>query len=296
MEPREILRRVRRLEIRTRRLVEESLAGSYHSVFRGRGMEFAEVREYDRGDDVRTIDWNVSARMGHPYVKQFTEERELTVVLAIDVSGSERFGTGSETKMAVAAEVSALLAFSALRNGDRVGALLFTDRIERFVPPRKGREHGLRVLREVLAPEVEGRGTDLAGALRYLRNVVPKRAVVFLVSDFLDDGWETTLRTVGRKHDIVGLAIVDPREWELPATGLVAVEDPESGALGLIDAGSRRVREAYAVRGERRRAEVKEAARRSGVDFLELSTGQPWEASLVAFFRERARRARRSGG
>jgi len=296
MEAREILRRVRRLEIRTRRLVEESLAGSYHSVFRGRGMEFAEVREYERGDDVRTIDWNVSARVGHPFVKKFTEERELTVVLAVDVSASGRFGTGSGTKLAIAAEVSALLAFSAVRNGDRVGALLFTDRIERFVPPRKGREHGLRVLRDVLAAEAEGVGTDLAGALRYLRNVVPKRAVVFLVSDFQAREWERTLRTVARKHDIVAIAVRDPREDALPPVGLVAAEDPETGAIGWIDAGSRKVREAYAARAAQDTAARREAIRRSGVDLFELSTGEPWETSLVRFFHERARRARRSGG
>lgn len=296
MEPREILRRVRRLEIRTRRLVEENLAGSYHSAFRGRGMEFAEVRAYERGDDVRTIDWNVSARMGHPFVKKFTEERELTVVLAVDVSGSERFGTGAATKLSVAAEVSALLAFSAVRNDDRVGALLFSDRIERFVPPRKGREHGLRVLREVLAADAEGRGTDLAGALRYLRNVVPKRAVVFLVSDFQDREWERVLRVVGQKHDIVAIAVHDPRESILPPSGLIAVEDPETGERGLIDAGSRRVREAYAAHAETERLHTREAIRRCGIDLFELSTGESWETSLVRFFRERARRVRRAGG
>src|SRR5262249_32060413 len=184
--PREVLRKVRRLEIRTRRLVDESLAGSYHSVFKGRGVEFAEVREYEPGDDVRTIDWNVSAKMGHPFVKKFTEERELTVVLVVDASGSGRFGSSAATKRETAAAVGALLAFSAIRNNDRVGLLLFTDRIERFVPPRKGRDHGLRVLRELLAFETAGRGTDLAAALDVLRRVVTKRSVVFLISDFQD--------------------------------------------------------------------------------------------------------------
>ncbi len=212
MTPREVLRRVRRIEIRTRRLVEESLAGSYHSVFKGRGMEFAEVREYEPGDDVRSIDWNVSARMGHPFVKKFTEERELTVVLVVDGSGSQRFGTAESTKLQLAAEISALLAFSAIRNGDRVGLLLFTDRVERFVPPRKGREHGLRVIREVLAFEPEGRGTDLGRALTVLQRVVPKRAVVFVVSDFQDDAFERPLRVAARKHDVVALRTSDPRE------------------------------------------------------------------------------------
>ncbi len=296
MTPREVLRRVRRLEIRTRRLVEESLAGSYHSVFRGRGMEFAEVREYEIGDDVRTIDWNVSARMGHPFVKKFTEERELTVVLAIDASGSERFGTRDFTKLELAAEVSALLAFSAIRNNDRVGLLQFTDRIETFLPPRKGREHALRVLREVLALDPAGRGTDIAGALEYLRHVVTKRAVVFVVSDFQDRGYERTLRVFARKHDVVAISVTDPRELQLPPVGLVAVEDPETGDRGLLDAGSRRVRDAYAALCTRFREETRATLTGAGVDLLELDTGQPYDMSLVRFFRERARRAAMAGG
>lgn len=296
MEPREILRKVRRLEIRTRRLVDESLAGSYHSVFRGRGMEFAEVREYEPGDDVRTIDWNVSARMGHPFVKKFTEERELTVVLAVDVSASEMFGTGAGTKMQLATEVSALLSFSAIRNNDRVGVLLFTDRVETFVPPRKGREHALRVLRELLAADPRGRGTDIALALRYLRNVVPKRAVVFLVSDFRDREYEKTLRTVARKHDVVAVSVRDPREASLPNCGLIAVEDPETGKPGVVDTGSARVRAAYAAQEEESIRGMREAARKAGVDLLELSTGEPYERPLVRFFRDRARRATFAGG
>ncbi len=287
---------MRRLEIRTRRVVDESLAGSYHSVFRGRGVEFSEVRAYEPGDDVRTIDWNVSARMGHPFVKKFTEERELTVVLAVDASGSERFGTGASTKMELAAEVSALLAFSAIRNNDRVGLLLFTDRVEKFVPPRRGREHALRVLRELLAFEPAGRGTDVAGALEVLRRVVAKRAVVFVVSDFQDRGFERSLRVLGRKHDVVGIAVSDPREARLPEVGLLAVEDPETGARRLIDAGSARVRAAYAAAAAAAREEAMAALRRTGVDVLELSTAEPYDAPLVRFFRERARRAARAGG
>ncbi len=296
MNPREVLRRVRRLEIRTRRLVDENLAGSYHSVFRGRGMEFAEVREYDPGDDVRTIDWNVSARMGHPFVKKFTEERELTVVLAVDVSGSERFGTETHTKMQISAEISALLAFSAIRNNDRVGLLLFTDRVETYIPPRKGREHGLRVLREVLAFDPEGRGTDVTQALDYLRHVMTKRAVVFLVSDFQDEGFERTLRVFSRKHDVIAVSVTDPRESTLPSGGLVAVEDPETGELGVIDTGSSRVRQLYAAAAEADRGRVRETFRRTGVDLLELTTDEPYETPLVRFFRERARRVARAGG
>jgi len=294
--PREILQRVRRLEIRTRRLVEESLAGSYHSVFRGRGMEFSEVREYEPGDDIRTIDWNVSARLGHPFVKKFTEERELTVVLLVDASASNRFGTGTATKLGMAAEIAALLAFSAIGNNDRVGLLLFSDRVETYVPPRKGRQHGLRVLREVLAAETLGRGTDLRKALEYLRNVVTKRAVVFLLSDFQDEGFDRALRVAARKHDVTAIRVADPRETSLPAVGLVAVRDPETGAVGVIDAGSRRVRESYAAAARAREEIVRETLRRCGVDLLELSTGEPYETRLVRFFRERARRAAHAGG
>lgn len=296
MNPREILRRVQRLEIRTRRLVEESLAGSYHSVFRGRGMEFSEVREYEPGDDVRTIDWNVSARMGHPFVKKFTEERELTVLLAVDMSGSERFGTEPSTKWALATEVAALLSFSAIRNNDRVGLLLFTERIEKFLPPRKGREHTLRVLRELMAFTPSGRGTAVSGALDYLRRVVTKRAVVFVVSDFQDEGFERTLRVFAEKHDVVAISVSDPREMTLPPVGMVAVEDPETGETGVLDTGSPSVRRRYAEAARSERDRVRGVFRRTGVDLLELSTGEPYDMHLARFFRERARRVARAGG
>jgi len=293
---REVIRKVRRLEIRTRRLVDESLAGAYHSMFRGRGMEFAEVREYDPGDDVRTIDWNVSARMGHPFVKKYTEERELTVVLVVDASGSEGFGTHASTKMAMSAEIAALLAFSAIRNHDRVGLLLFSDQIEGYLPPRKGREHALRVLREVLAVRPEGQRTRIAQALEFLQHVVRKRAVVFLLSDFQDDGYERTLRVVARKHDLVAVSVTDPRESTLPDVGLIGVVDPESGEPGIIDAGSTAVRRAYAEHAESSRGALRGTMRRAGVDLLELSTGEPYEMPMTRFFRERARRATRHGG
>lgn len=296
MTPREVLRRVQRLEIHTRKLVDESLAGSYHSVFRGRGMEFAEVREYEPGDDVRTIDWNVSARMGHPFVKKFTEERELTVFLAVDASASERFGTAAARKLELAAEVSALLAFSAIRNNDRVGLLLFTDRVETFVSPRKGREHGLRVLRELLAYEPAGRGTDISGALEVFRRVVTKRSVVFLVSDFQDDGYERILRVVSRKHDVVAIVVSDPREETLPNVGLIAVEDPETGERSVMDTGSAAVRRRYAAAAAADRDRTRETIRRIGLDALELTTGEPYDLALVRFFRERARRVARAGG
>jgi uncharacterized protein (DUF58 family) len=296
LTPREVIRRVKRLEIRTRRLVEESLAGSYHSVFKGRGMEFSEVREYVVGDDVRTIDWNVSARWGHPFVKKFTEERELTVMLLVDASGSERFGTAPSTKMQMSAEISALLAFSAIRNNDRVGLLLFTDKVELYLPPRKGREHGLRVLREVLAVSPEGRGTRIGQALEYLQRVVTKRAVVFLLSDFQDVGFERTLRVVAQKHDVVAIAVSDPRENVLPDAGLISVEDPETGERGIIDSGSASVRRAYAEQAQREVEQSRVAVRRSGVELLELSTGKPYDKPLIHFFHERSRRVARAGG
>jgi len=296
VNPRDVLRRVRRLEIRTRRLVDESLAGSYHSVFKGRGVEFAEVREYEPGDDVRTIDWNVSAKMGHPFVKKFTEERELTVMLVVDASASGRFGSAPSTKLETAAEIAALLAFSAIRNNDRVGLLLFTDRIERFVPPRKGRQHGLRVLRELMAFETAGTGTDLKGALEVLRRVVTKRAVVFLISDFQADGYEKTLRVVNLKHDLVAIAISDPREGRLPNAGLVAVTDAETGRPVVIDSGHSGVRRLFAERFERECARTRALLKQAGTEILELSTATDYDRALVVFFRERARRAARAGG
>jgi uncharacterized protein (DUF58 family) len=234
--------------------------------------------------------------MGHPFVKKFTEERELTVVLAVDASASGRFGTATSTKLELAAEVAALLAFSAIRNNDRVGLLLFTDRIETFLPPRKGREHALRLLRELLAFETAGRGTDVARALETLRRVVPKRAVVFLVSDFDAPEFERTLRVAARKHDVVAIAVTDPREAALPRVGLVAVEDPETGARALLDAGSPRVRTAWAEWAAARRAALRALMVRTGVDLLEISTGEAYDAPLVRFFRERARRVARAGG
>jgi uncharacterized protein (DUF58 family) len=277
-------------------LVDESLAGSYHSVFKGRGVEFAEVREYEPGDDVRTIDWNVSAKMGHPFVKKFTEERELTVMLVVDASASGRFGSAPSTKLETAAEIAALLAFSAIRNNDRVGLLLFTDRIERFVPPRKGRQHGLRVLRELMAFETAGTGTDLKGALEVLRRVVTKRAVVFLISDFQADGYEKTLRVVNLKHDLVAIAISDPREGRLPNAGLVAVTDAETGRPVVIDSGHSGVRRLFAERFERECARTRALLKQAGTEILELSTATDYDRALVVFFRERARRAARAGG
>lgn len=293
-ETREVLRQVRRIEIVTRRAVNDQLAGRYHSVFKGQGMAFSEVRPYTPGDDIRHIDWNVSARHSDHglFVKQFTEEREMTVVLAVDLSASGAFATHGEAKRRRLAKAAALLAFSAIQNGDRVGLLLFTDRTELFLPPRKGRGHVLRVIREVLEARPDGRGTDLSGALAYLGRVQRRRAVVFVLSDFLDPGFEQALGRAMARHDVIAIRAVDPAERTLPNLGLVELVDAETGATALVDTASRRVREAYAAR----RAEVEAAGRRRlaevGCDVVEIGTEQDMVRPLVAFFRTRAARVR----
>ena len=288
----EILKKVRRIEIRTNRLVNESLAGEYHSVFKGRGMEFDEVREYTPGDDIRTIDWNVTSRMGHPYVKKYVEERELTVMLVVDASASGDFGTVGSTKRDVAAEVCALLAFSAIRNSDRVGLLIFTDREERYVPARKGRNHVLRVIREVLTFAPAGRRTNLTLALESLSRGVRRRSVAFVVSDFLDTGYEQALRIANRKHDLVAISLSDPRESELPPVGILELEDAETGQTVLVDTWDRGVRSRFAEEARGRIEERRRLFRRNKVDSVELTTGLPYDVPLVKFFRERARRLR----
>jgi uncharacterized protein (DUF58 family) len=288
----EILKKVRRIEIRTNRLVNESLAGEYHSVFKGRGMEFDEVREYTPGDDIRTIDWNVTGRMGHPYVKKYVEERELTVMLLVDASASGDFGTVGSTKRDVAAEVCALLAFSAIRNNDRVGLLIFTDREERYAPPRKGRNHVLRVIREVLTFRPEGRRTNLTLALESLSRGVRRRSVAFVVSDFLDTGFEQSLRIANRKHDLSAVSLSDPREMELPPVGILELEDAETGRTLLVDTWDRRIRARFSEKAKERIEERRRLFRRNKVDAVELATGQPYDVPLVRFFRERARRLR----
>ncbi len=293
MLPAEILRKVRRIEIRTRRLVNESLGGEYHSVFKGRGMEFSEVREYQYGDDVRSIDWNVTSRMGHPYVKVHVEERELTVILLVDFSGSGQFGTRRHFKREIEAEICALLAFSAIKNNDRVGLIAFTDRIEKFLPPKKGKDHVLRVIREVLYFRPRGRTTDLGSALEHMSRAITKRSVVFVISDFLAEGYERPLRVAARKHDLIALTVTDPREEELPPIGLIEMEDAETGGRMLVDASDRRIRERFRQWAAARRAGREGQFRSMGVDALELFTDRPYDASLVRFFHKRARRLQR---
>ncbi len=292
MLPREIIRKIRRIEITTRRLVNESLAGEYHSVFKGRGMEFDEVREYQDGDDVRTIDWNVTSRTGHPYVKRYVEERELTVILLVDASASGAFGSQGKMKGEIAAEISALLAFSAIRNNDRVGAILFTDKVEKFIPPRRGSNHVLRVIRELLFYQPERRGTSIQKALDHLNLVVRKRAVVFLITDLLDQGFEQPLKAANRRHDVVILQIVDPREQELPDVGILEIRDAETGEVARIDTSLRAVRTAYRDNWRRNRERQRRLFDRHRIDHVVINTGRPYETPLLQFFRERARRFR----
>jgi uncharacterized protein (DUF58 family) len=290
--PKELLSKIRRLEITTRRMVNDVFAGQYHSVFKGRGMEFSEVREYLPGDDVRAIDWNVTARMGKPFVKRFVEERELTVMLLVDLSGSEHFGSTHKTKEELAAEVAALLAFSAIRNNDRVGLIAFSDRIEKFVPPKKGRQHVLRLIREILYLEPEGRGTDIAHALHYLNRVTTRRTVTFLLSDFLDEGYFLPLEAASKRHDLVAFVLDDPRERAVPKAGLVAVRSLEGDEHLVIDTSLSSSREALAARWEKSREALRGELARRGVDFVTLGTARPYTTALLTFFRERAKRAR----
>ncbi len=292
MLPKEVIRKIRRIQITTNRLVNESLAGEYHSVFKGRGMEFDEVREYQHGDDIRTIDWNVTSRTGHPYVKRYVEERELTVMLLVDASASGAFGSTDKTKGEIAAEISALLAFSAIKNNDRVGAMLFTDKVEKFIPPRRGSTHVLRVIRELLYYRPERTGTSIAKALEHLNLVVNKRAVVFLISDLLDQGFEQALKVANRRHDIVIIQIVDPREQELPDIGILEVRDAETGEIAYIDTSLASVRARYSQNWRSNRAKLQKLFQAHRMDHLEIDTALPYDIPLVRFFEERARRFR----
>ena len=288
--PKEILKKIRRIQIYTNRTVDDILAGQYRSVFKGRGMEFSEVREYQVGDDVRFIDWNVTARMGRPYIKQFSEERELTVMLLVDVSGSGRFGSVEQTKNDVAAEIAALLAFSAIRNNDKVGLIIFTDRVEKFIPPKKGRSHVLRVIREILYFKPDGKMTDINAAVEYLMRVTSRRTVAFLVSDFIASGFAGKLRAANKRHDIIALRVADPREFELPRVGLIELEDPETGERALINTRSARLRKRFEQLSRSHRAEQTRMFRSMGVDSVDIRTDSSYVEPLVKFFRMRERR------
>ncbi|MDD5087224.1 MAG: DUF58 domain-containing protein [bacterium] len=290
METRDILKKVRQIEIKTRGLVNEIMSGEYHAVFKGRGMNFSEVREYQIGDDVRAIDWNVSARMGHPFVKLFEEERELLVMLLCDMSSSSHFGSGWQLKADIATELAAVLAFSAIKNNDKVGLLLFTDRVEKYVAPRKGKSHILRILRELLTFEPQRSGTSIRAALEYLNSVVKKRAIVFVISDFIDEGYERAARIVGRKHDLTAVHLFDPREVTLPDVGLVRMHDAESGQPLWLDTSSQRVRRQVEAGFRAWQSSVRTEFARSGVDYLALGTDADYVRPLIRFFRQREQR------
>ncbi len=316
MIPREIIKKIRLIELRTNRLVSETLAGQYHSVFKGQGMNFDEVREYQPGDDVRSIDWNVTARMDHPYIKKFVEERELTVMLVVDVSGSGLFGSGEQSKRELAAEIASVLAFSATRNNDKVGLLLFSDGVEKFIPPRKGRSHVLRVIRDILFYEPQRAGTDLNVALDFLGRVLPHRAIVVVVSDFLGQSSPTrremaahlrrsvvlsetlgqasltALRQANRRHDVVAVQITDRFELELPNLGYLVLKDAETGEVIEINSGDERRRRAFARRQSERQKDLRRLFSAAGIDSIQLRTDRPYAAELGRFFETREKRRR----
>ena len=308
----ELMARVGKIRILTNRLIDDRLSGDYHSTFKGQGVEFDEVRPYTVGDDVRTIDWNVTAKTGIPYIKRFSEERELTVLFMVDVSGSQSYGSVRRSKMELAAEVTALLALTAIRNQDKIGLILFSDRIVKYIPPRKGRDSVMRLVREVLAAEdgAEG-GTDIAGALKFLNGVQKRRAVEFLVSDFMDKGrskkeegkgkeeegkgeegavFERLLRAAARRHDVICAPVSDPAESELPNVGLVELEDPETGELALVDTSSAKVRKAFAEKAEEENEELRRFFVRNGIDTLPIDTGRPYIDAVRGLFKRRARK------
>jgi uncharacterized protein (DUF58 family) len=288
----EILKQVKAIELRSRGIVSSLFAGEYRSVFRGQGMEFAEVRQYEHGDDFRAIDWNVSARLGHPYVKTFIEEREVTLLLVVDQSGSTHFGT-PRSKAAVAVEVASILALAAANTNDRAGALLFSDQVERVIPPAKGRRHALRVIRDLVAFQPRGRRTNLSAALHYATELLNHRSIVVVLSDFLAEGWEQPLRQLGVRHDVVAVAVEDPRETELPDAGWLDLEDAETGVRRLVDTGDRRVRGRLRALGEKRREERSRAFAAANVDQVVVSTQADYAPVLRRAFAQRARRLHR---
>jgi uncharacterized protein (DUF58 family) len=290
MDTRELLKKVRQIEIKTRGMVNQVFSGEYHSVFKGRGMEFSEVREYQFGDDIRTIDWNVSARFNHPFVKIFEEERELTVMLLVDFSRSGEFGTTGQMKNEIATEICAVLAFSAIKNNDKVGLILFTDRIEKFVPPKKGRAHILRIIRELLSFQPTGSGTSIKEALEYFNHIIKKRSIAFLISDFIDDGYDKILRIVSRKHDVIAVELTDPREEQLSSVGLVKFRDAETGRERWVDTGNTAVRKGFEEYWRQRRTARRGMFIRSKVDAIPIRVDRPYIKPIVDFFKLRERR------
>lgn len=289
METKELLKRVRKIEIKSRGLSSQLFSGEYHSAFKGRGMSFSEVREYQPGDDIRTIDWNVTARFNHPYVKVFEEERELTIMLLVDMSGSGSFGTQEQFKLELITELCAVIAFSALQNNDKVGVILFSNGIEKFIPPKKGRKHVLRIIRELIDFEPKQNETDIGEALRFLMNVTKKRSTVFLLSDFIDRGYEDSIRIAAQKHDFVALRISDPREVELPDVGLVKFMDAETGKTMWVDTSDRKVRKAYHIKHKESETYTKQVLRKAGVDFADIHTNKSYVNPLMNLFKRRGK-------
>lgn len=290
MIPKEILKKIRRIEIRTKKLVNDLFSGEYHSTFKGQGMEFEEVRQYEPGDDIRLIDWNVTARTGYPHIKKFKEERELSVVLLVDASSSGKFGTRGRFKSETAAELCALLAFSAIKNNDKVGLIIFTDKIEKFIPPQKGRGHVLRLIREILFFEPQGVATDIGGALEYLSKVIKRKSVVFLVSDFLSQNYIKPLRIANNKHDVIAVKISDPRETTFDNIGLIELEDTETGEVYMVDTGSRAFRKEFSVRSQEDNLTLKKAFQLINLDFINIRTDESYIVPLINFFKMRERR------
>jgi uncharacterized protein (DUF58 family) len=290
----DLIKKIRQIEIRTRRLVNDSYAGDYHSIFKGRGMEFDEVRPYQIGDEIRTIDWNVTARTGEPYVKRFVEERELTVMLLVDASGSENFGSVNRFKRELAAELTAVLSFAATTNNDRVGLIIFTDQIELFIPPRKGRRHVLRLIRELLAFQPKSRGTDIKMALDKVNQILKRRSIIFLISDFVanPESYRRELAVTNRRHDVIAVDLHDPLEAEMGNVGLLAMEDPETDDIVWVDTGSRAWRDSYRQRMQRVEAHKRRVFTRTSVDRIGIGTDEDYTAPLTGFFHERARRIR----
>ncbi len=290
LETKDILKKVRRIEIVTNRLVNELIGGEYHSVFKGRGIEFVEVRNYVEGDDIRTIDWNVTARTGYPHVKRFVEERELTVMLAIDVSGSAQFGSQQVLKAELQAELGALIAFSAIKNNDRVGLLLFTDRIEKFVPPKKGRRHVLRVVRELLGFQPQSQGTNINIALEYLNRVLTRKCIIFLISDFFAENFRHLLAVTNKHHDLIALVVRDPREQDLPPSGMVQLVDPETGETIFVDTSDEDVRRSFSRLVQEEQTKLQEMFKSLGIDVVNITVGTDYIKPLIKLFRQRARR------
>jgi len=290
MDTKDLLKKVRKIEIKTRGLSNQIFSGEYQSAFKGRGMAFSEVREYQMGDEIRTIDWNVTARFNHPYVKVFDEEREMTVMLLVDVSGSKNFGTQIQQKQELATEICAVLAFSAIQNNDKVGVLFFSDQVEKFIPPKKGRSHILMIIRELINFKPQNKGTDVALALQYFTSVIKKRCTAFLISDFISNTFENELKIANKKHDLVGLRLFDMHEEEFPDMGLIPVRDEETGQLAWVNTGDQKVRHAFKVAALERNGRLENVFKKSGVDFTQIGTHQSYVKPLMTLFKKREAR------